>query len=104
LSNEPEVEVPTLAPAQTVAVFFHVACSAILSKSEVVWVSLVTYGVFACFFSGAGAGSRSTLIFGSLGSLTFSVYRTRASTPINIKTIKIWIANFDGQNIDSRTQ
>ena len=75
LSNEPEAEVPTLAQAQTVAGFFQVACSSFLSKSESEEVcdSRVMYGDFAGFFSGAGAGSRSTLIFGSLGSLTLSV-------------------------------
>ena len=91
MSSEPEAEVPTFAQAQTVAGFFQVACSSFLSKSESdeVCDSRVTYGVFADFFSGAGAGSRSTLILGSLGSLTFNTYKTRANTHISIKTIKI---------------
>jgi hypothetical protein len=90
LSKEPEVEVQfTIAHAQTCATFFHVALSNFSSKSVDVWDSLVTYGVFAGFLSGAGADSFSMLIFGNLGSLTFNTYRTRAITPINIKTIKI---------------
>ena len=98
LSKEPELEVQFIvAHAQTCAVFFHVACSSLFNKSDEVCDSLVTYGVFVDFFS--GAGSRSTLIFGSLGSVTLSEYNIQPTTPSNINIIKIWIANFDCQNI-----
>jgi hypothetical protein len=74
LSKEPELGVQfAVAHAQTCATFFQVALSNFSSKSEDVWDSLVTYGAFDCFLSDAGTGSRSTLIFGSLGSFTFSV-------------------------------
>jgi len=101
--SEPEFDGhSTFDHVQTADCFFQVACANFFSKSEseVVWDSRVTYGVvLVCFCF--GASSRSTLIFGSLGSLTFNTYKTRAKTPSNIKIIKIWIANLAGPNIDS---
>ena len=73
MSSEPELEVQlAVAHAQTCATFFQVALSSFSSKSVDVWDSLVTYGVFVGFLSGAGADSYSILIFGNFGSLILS--------------------------------